>query len=896
MIPSRFKLVMNYLTRAKKAKPDLPEVFRASQADVPPKKESLETMEAINEFVLRNPRQEKAGGGMLVQPGFDGVRQGYSGRKLTDLKNYGERGAKKITIYGKDYRLNTKGPNKGKVSFQTTKKGKDITLYLTPKQLKDRLDTPRETGFVTGQQTKLAKKIDRNLNNWSKNWVKNNIKNYGVRDFKNFTKDMANAWSKELKDNPNKYPSKFGVGTRLTNDFGLPVVRGGFQIEGITFPQRPDRPGFNPELTWQKLFIKNKLKDKDFKEKVNSYLDWNLSKKVEGGAGSMTKTAALDYGKFKKGFDEDVVYLMGEVLNNRALNPGGGQVGINDIFKEVFGKKGDAYFKKYQGSWGRWRNNFDAVAKLAGLNQSETNSLLQKQINDSKKIMELYNVKNLPPEFVVAQDHLFGLAEAKELGDPKIARQTLKALVATTKEQNRILGQGGFSNKRIKLIRKFKNALPEEKINIINQLNTLSQEYVPDRIKYSLTKDDALRITNLQPEKTLKSKAEAYEKLTKTFPKIIQNQLLKNTISYSKKPECKVNLKADGGRIGFANSIDCIQDGLKEQKLAAQKGNKKAAQELIEISKVAARGSLLKNVLGPGALLGEAVYEGAVIGNKVLGGTPADIAYAESYLSYLDPRKYRGELDPTTLKREDMLTREIEDEEGNVIKKITAPGNIPALKSGFAAQDQISAFEKAIEERNRAARGGENIMYAPAAAEAREQGARVNQSANIISSDSFKDASKIAQEFIQGQTGKQMADIGVAAVPQSVMADETRRLQAMREMKNLYPQYSDEDIIQIIKDSNLDPKDYDYTLTPKTVEGKPLFPAAMGVKPITGFDAVRDFLRQQDQMQAIADARGVANLAGGGIAKLAGVDSGPPPSSGPNSQGLQGLMKRVKRI
>ena len=102
-----------------------------------------------------NERNPKAGGGMLVQPSFGGVRQGYSGRKLTDLKNYGERGAKKITIYGKDYRLNTKGPNAGKVSFQTTKKGKDTTLYLTPKQLKDRLDTPRETGFVTGQQLSL---------------------------------------------------------------------------------------------------------------------------------------------------------------------------------------------------------------------------------------------------------------------------------------------------------------------------------------------------------------------------------------------------------------------------------------------------------------------------------------------------------------------------------------------------------------------------------------------------------------------------------------------------------------------------------------------------------------------------------------------------------------------
>jgi hypothetical protein len=36
--------------------------------------------------------------------------------------------------------------------------------------------------------------------------------------------------------------------------------------------------------------------------------------------------------------------------------------------------------------------------------------------------------------------------------------------------------------------------------------------------------------------------------------------------------------------------------------------------------------------------------------------------------------------------------------------------------------------------------------------------------------------------------------------------------------------------------------------------------------------------------------------AGGGIAKLAGVSSGPPPELGPNSQGLQGLMKRVKNI
>jgi len=65
MNPLKFKQAMDYLTRIKKVKPDLPEVFPANKAVVPPKKESLETMEAINEFVLRNPRQDMSGGGRI---------------------------------------------------------------------------------------------------------------------------------------------------------------------------------------------------------------------------------------------------------------------------------------------------------------------------------------------------------------------------------------------------------------------------------------------------------------------------------------------------------------------------------------------------------------------------------------------------------------------------------------------------------------------------------------------------------------------------------------------------------------------------------------------------------------------------------------------------------------
>jgi hypothetical protein len=35
-------------------------------------------------------------------------------------------------------------------------------------------------------------------------------------------------------------------------------------------------------------------------------------------------------------------------------------------------------------------------------------------------------------------------------------------------------------------------------------------------------------------------------------------------------------------------------------------------------------------------------------------------------------------------------------------------------------------------------------------------------------------------------------------------------------------------------------------------------------------------------------------FSGGGIAKVAGVDKGPPPESGPNPQGLLSLMKRAR--
>ena len=54
--------------------------------------------------------------------------------------------------------------------------------------------------------------------------------------------------------------------------------------------------------------------------------------------------------------------------------------------------------------------------------------------------------------------------------------------------------------------------------------------------------------------------------------------------------------------------------------------------------------------------------------------------------------------------------------------------------------------------------------------------------------------------------------------------------------------------------------------------------------------------RQELRSEGARQAFDPFQAAGGGIAKQAGVSSGPPPESGPNSQGLPGLLKRVKKL
>ena len=73
---------MAYLTRSGIKK----QVKFASDLARPDPKPIVKEIELYNEFNKRNPRQDLAGGGMLVQPGFGGTRQGYATSKTKTNK------------------------------------------------------------------------------------------------------------------------------------------------------------------------------------------------------------------------------------------------------------------------------------------------------------------------------------------------------------------------------------------------------------------------------------------------------------------------------------------------------------------------------------------------------------------------------------------------------------------------------------------------------------------------------------------------------------------------------------------------------------------------------------------------------------------------------------------
>ena len=990
MNPFKYAQMIKYLTRAKKQNPNLPDVFFASKAPIPPKKESVKTMEAINRFVRDNPRTEKADGGRIgFYKGMGADRAPQKIKLKTPLTLTGMAGDRKLTkdqidkldpnylgdFTGGDlerpkkvYKSGTPGSviddaveirniivnNKGNIfgleelgekaqiftsGTGTRKSGKgnrpDIRRVKAALALaKDNFPEIANFKFVAStKDIKGRYKIDgsqRQQLNMVVDTIKAYLNSTGDEKLAQFLPDnMGQFYTRVIEKGPKKLPGKpekglykkmyaFGpeqiryISDRITDETGQKFTSKDYKNLVKDVKKYRASVGSDARVQTRLASINKQIKSLAGDNVIQDLLEGDLNRKTQeallkratnivGGDVSIASRRLFQMAEAMS--DTTNAYKnLGIQLNNEKANK------IIATGKQIGGRS-----NRYAMSGVVYDYYGNVVDKAIGSGEGQTfigryQQAIRNALDKGQSPDEIFSLtasarRGLAPYAIFTQQLRTDVNSA-------IKGAYIDSALSRTHEKLQKIFQG---KKYIQLNAKEKEAandlvkaFEKEKTRALNQpINPGEVKRGAKPIYLTATQKKNMQLPSFDlknpPSKSIEgfnTRFVKYPQIKKAFEKSFkdvgysmkvtkdmrtQKEFLNNLVANSKLDKCVINRKADGGRIGFALSDECIRDGLNETKKKAAAGDKKAARQLVQTAGIATRAGLLKNILGPGALLGEAMIEGAIIGNKVLGGTPADIAYAETYLSYLDPRKYKGELDPLKMRREDMLTREVEDAEGN-IKTIAAPGS-SILKSGFSAQDQLSAFNKAVEDRDLAKARGRIDQYIPAAAEAREQGARAGQSADIVSSEAFKDASRVAQEYLQGQTGTNIA---------KYRTDDFGRFESGRE-RDLRRRRMQEM-------SNIMPRDF---LTEKTSD---LLDRTQYLRSL-GFDvSTKDLMAEQERLKSIPLSQDAityspeqvygtqGEFAGGGIAKLAGVSSGPPPESGPNSQGLQGLMKRVRNL
>ena len=177
--------------------------------------------------------------------------------------------------------------------------------------------------------------------------------------------------------------------------------------------------------------------------------------------------------------------------------------------------------------------------------------------------------------------------------------------------------------------------------------------------------------------------------------------------------------------------------------------------------------------------------------------------------------------------------------------------------------------------------------------------------------DTGQDASDVetlgAPEKTQEQLNKRMADL----LPRDLLlASEAEMIQAAKVAQAQGFKIPDDYYIQqqqAVKNMSL--AELAAATSPEQVYGakgyiaEPLFKGEVKKTPNVIGDMEREITGQTNvanpfdlDLSMIGSGLRGFSAAGGGIAKEAGVNSGPPPDSGPNPQGLSYLMKRGKNI
>ena len=861
-------------------------------------------------------RQQKAGGGMLVEPGFGGVRQGYKDKKSK---------VKEFTA--------TSGPGTGRV-----------------------LDDPAAIDIVKAELNKIKKqRNNKDLFEWSEGskWYKNLQRRLNPNTKKGLNREFTNKLINQVVDEffPGAYHGKNAI-KNFRNDM---VVKSFIQhlksvgefdgqekfdkvLDQFTKGKDPDHKYENINRSWKQWIagefevdgvdraqLRKELKARGIN--YNQITNWKASAAQARGVKKIAEIKFLDNQntKFPNRTSEQVEKLFKQKFPN-----GNFYLRVNDLTqlkntgvyvsgatseKSVTGvNKGDrapwlkqAYGQQFAGNYSKIIN---AADKLTAAGETEKAKRLYKAADKffgPKGIIRKSAVgeaehalartfdflnpdRQLAINSIVSGDlnqfkkNLFDVPVKNyflEYNNPKTTperRIQLKNLIEDRKKvMNAITGgqkKGIVAGDTVKF-RYGKNSITAT--SNVPAIDTLFKQG-----KFNI--DDFIERGNRYGEvfETIGKKANIIGQkgeLKITKPVIDEKQFtnirkkvleLAGTIT----DKCAVNpqSKKDGGRIGFKlGSEDCFKIGKKGLNDGLTKGFRKGSQQALLATQILKAGSAIKDaaslraLLGPQAMMFYAATEGALIGyDMVSKGKSLREAVADSVINLgLGPKLKQ---DPRKLFVERLQNLGVSDQEigkGLMFDRMTEDVQTlnDLLQRKFIADQKVEQSKQlypgAVDKEERKPPGFFGL-----------KSDKPFLSIPDVRDKRKKEADDIAMDI---------QDIYRTGDRNVLDALEFERFQKPETMERFVEAKSQKDYLDkvVAADRLLDAQD------------NILYKYGKG-----------DYFKEKDREQIgeVFDIPPGFKFAGGGIAKLAGIDEGPPPESGPNSQGLSGLLKRGNKI
>ena len=878
--------------------------------------------QAIDDFMDRNPM---AGGGMLVQPSADGSRPGYafdtSMFKLKDVKKYRAEGktAKEIAdIY--DVSLSRYeafvAKNKNKLPKVSAKK---INLTEDVKQRIKNYDK-----WAKKNDKPLYKNLgDGSIASDTRKRIRDNPNAiWNFKPGKDFIKFPLKKITEEMLDLPVRIESKFfPAGNIGTNQYGEQLtLRKIFEIASRTdsgaalvdeFYENPTEELFKklkqkksdnlsseriknlPPKARQRIRERNLISERKWRnsEKGKAYYRKLMAEKGIFSAVTPEEKIWRNIYRAARQTRNEIPRFEIRYPKNIKINPttglpepilskkGNQYIPWHKIYKDIsFLDKETGQIIKFDGVKDWMKNNVeDGVKKY---DKAIENYKLQTNISnieiDGQSLGDIYKKDRIKKGATATEVRLASPTTVNH----KSGLNNFWDLEVTTSTANQEL-----NNKIQSKITAYKNAKTNlEKNNIFKQMKIDASNIVGGG---TLEIDGQI----IGKDPTPKTIASALQKELNLSPKQLETILA----GFSKNPKCiitfgKKKVAAEGGRIGYvtgsANLTECAKDGAK----VFNEGKFKTADQVQDAARLLGGGRRVLSGLMKYGIIPELAFVGLeATGRSILGEKPLNAIKksidtftfgltdftsgieAEKFGKFgnlkLDVDKYRNSLAKVNSIQQDIANLEAlntgsdfgyegDQTEAIQIKKAQLEAAKKELQQNMISPDKVSFID----------RMSDNIADAQRAKSAEAKASAKDQMEGIPGVADYMDT-ETARVFPRQPS---QTELNLKLFPNFREALKTKQAKIDRTILN-----APDDVLQEI--------------APEALELK------KGLQEAYKMENLKDTFGAEQ----IYGTQGVFSqpLAGGGIAKLAGIDEGPQRTSmNPDSQGLSGLLKNGMKI